>query len=146
MYCYYHQPLRWYYDHKTSWYYGGEPLAWTQTPSMPSAALFGTASHEGGPAAGTGSASVQQGNRNSTGAAAAAAAAAAAGPAVKVVRKVVQLPAHPQAAIGGHQMPVEGRIGGAKGVGASQGAAALVDPGKVRQEGLRDCLAGASGA
>jgi hypothetical protein len=113
---------RWYYDPKTQWYYGGEPVAWTQKPGLPSASLFGVAPHEGGPepqqqpaaaaagGGGSGRVSVQE---------AAAAAAAATGQKVVVKKTVMQLPSHPQSAIGGHQMPTAGRIGGAKGVGTS---------------------------
>jgi hypothetical protein len=49
------------------------------------------------------------------------------------VKKVVQLPSHPLAGVGGHAMPVSGRIGGAKGVGiADPAAAAAADAQKVR--------------
>lgn len=95
-------------------------MAWTQKPGLPSASLFGVAPHEGGPepqqqpaaaaAGGSGRVSVQE---------AAAAAAAATGQKVVVKKTVMQLPSHPQSAIGGHQMPTAGRIGGAKGVGTS---------------------------
>jgi len=40
------------------------------------------------------------------------------------VRRVIQLPAHPQAGVGGYQMPQGGRIGASKGVGAAGGGAA----------------------
>lgn len=114
---------RWYYDHKTGWYYGGDPVEWTQTPSIPSAAMFGVAPHEGGSApaaaaAAGGKAAAAAGSKaGSSSSQPAATAAGAAG--AKVVKKVVQLPSHPQAGVGGHQMPVSGRIGGAKGVGSS---------------------------
>jgi WW domain-binding protein 4 len=117
---------RWYYDPKTQWYYGGEPVAWTQKPGLPSAAMFGAAPHEGGPepqpaaAAGAdgGGGSSKAAARGSSVQEAAAAAAAATGQKVVVRQTVMQLPSHPQSAIGGHQMPTSGRIGGAKGVGS----------------------------
>lgn len=105
--------------------------------------MFGVAPHEGGDApqqsaaaapssrAAAGPASTS--SRGHSTAANTAAATAAVPPGAKVVKKVVALPAHPQAAVGGHQMPVAGRIGGAKGVGSSNGAAA--DDHKVRQAG-----------
>jgi hypothetical protein len=102
-------------------------VEWTQTPGLPSAALFGVAPHEGGDApqpsaaAGAGSSS---GGAGGAAAAAAAAAGGVGGAPVVVKKTVVQLPSHPQMSIGGHQMPVAGRIGGAKGVGSSENAAA----------------------
>ena len=42
--------VRWYFDPKTDWYYGGEPPEWTQAPpGLPDSAKFGVAPHEGGP-------------------------------------------------------------------------------------------------
>eukprot|EP00878_Enallax_costatus_P038951 GHUV01044455.1.p1 GENE.GHUV01044455.1~~GHUV01044455.1.p1 ORF type:complete len:253 (+),score=70.32 GHUV01044455.1:439-1197(+) len=123
---YYNATHRWYYDHKAGWYYGGDPVEWTQTPSIPSAAMFGTAPHEGGDAPQqTATSKAAPAAAASSRPASAANGAAAALPAgAKVVKKTVALPVHPQAGIGGHQMPVAGRIGGAKGVGASSGSAA----------------------
>lgn len=123
---------RWYYDPKTQWYYGGEPVAWTQKPGLPSAAMFGVAPHEGGSepkpsaAAGGSSSKAAGGVRE-----AAAAAAAATGQKVVVKKTVMQLAAHPQSAIGGHQMPTSGRIGGAKGVGSEADAGAEAAAAKV---------------
>jgi hypothetical protein len=62
---------------------------------------------------------------------AAAAAAAATGQKVVVKKTVMQLTAHPQSAIGGHQMPMSGRIGGAKGVGSEADAGAEAAAAKV---------------
>jgi WW domain-binding protein 4 len=134
---YYNEAKRWYYDPKTKWYYGGEPVAWAQDPpegSLPRASRFGVAAHTGGPeppykrpaaeaaAGGSGAAPTVPARL--------AAGVASGAVVVKTVKKVVALPQHPQALIGGHQMHhVEGKIGGAKGVGSS-------DDGKVRDEGL----------
>jgi len=133
---------RWYYDPKSEWYYGGEPVAWTQKPGLPSAALFGAAPHDGGPVAqpaaagsaapGSSSAAAAAGGKASA-QEAAAATAAATGQKVVVRKTVMQLPSHPQSAIGGHQMPTSGRIGGAKGVGASTPDEAQADVAKVRE-------------
>eukprot|EP00882_Tetradesmus_deserticola_P019632 GHRQ01021146.1.p1 GENE.GHRQ01021146.1~~GHRQ01021146.1.p1 ORF type:complete len:187 (-),score=75.85 GHRQ01021146.1:271-831(-) len=138
---------RWYFDVKTRYYYGGDPVSWTQQPSIPSAALFGVAPFEGGDAATQaaaqaaaaaaaashqGSATAGAAGGSKPGAGGGAAAAAAAGQGVRVVKKVVQLPSHPLAGVGGHAMPVSGRIGGAKGVGiADPAAAAAADVMKV---------------
>lgn len=130
---------RWYFDVKTSYYYGGEPVAWTQQPGIPSAAMFGVAPFEGGDAAAQAAAkaaAAAAASKAGGGAAAsskpAAAGAAADGQGVRVVKKVVQLPSHPLSGVGGHAMPVSGRIGGAKGVGiADPAAAAAADAQKV---------------
>jgi hypothetical protein len=102
--------------------------------------MFGAAPHEGGPepqqaasagADGGGGGSSKAAARGSTVQEAAAAAAAATGQKVVVRKTVMQLPSHPQSAIGGHQMPTLGRIGGAKGVGSEAGGDA--DAAKVGQ-------------
>eukprot|EP00879_Flechtneria_rotunda_P014400 GHRR01015047.1.p1 GENE.GHRR01015047.1~~GHRR01015047.1.p1 ORF type:complete len:235 (+),score=81.12 GHRR01015047.1:149-853(+) len=132
---YYNAKHNWYYDHKAQWYYGGNPPAWTQTPSIPSAANFGAAPHEGGnvpqkaAAAGAGPGPGSRAAAGPPSNSSQAAETAASGPNVKVIKKVVQLPSHPLATTGGHQMPVSGRIGGAKGVGSS--AERAVDHQKV---------------
>ena len=36
----YNKQLRWYYDDKSGFYYGGEPPGWTQQPSIPEGARF----------------------------------------------------------------------------------------------------------
>lgn len=48
---YYNEAVRWYFDPKTKWYYGGDPVAWAQDPgaAVPAASRFGTAPHTGGP-------------------------------------------------------------------------------------------------
>lgn len=117
-------------------------MAWTQKPGLPSAALFGAAPHDGGPVAqpaaagsaapGSSSAAAAAGGKASA-QEAAAATAAATGQKVVVRKTVMQLPSHPQSAIGGHQMPTSGRIGGAKGVGASTPDEAQADVAKVRE-------------
>lgn len=95
--------------------------------------MFGAAPHEGGPepqpaaaAAADGGGSSKAAARGSSVQDAAAAAAAATGQKVVVRKTVMQLPSHPQSAIGGHQMPTSGRIGGAKGVGSEPDADADV--------------------
>jgi WW domain-binding protein 4 len=125
-------PGRWYYDYKTKWYYGGEPPTWTQQPPLTAAARFENLPKEGGPAAleeqQPAAAAAGAARPGPSGSAAAggsgsssssAAAAAAAGPGAKVVKRVIQLPSHPQATIGGYQLPAAGKVGGAKGVGHS---------------------------
>ena len=163
---YYNERHRWYFDPKTRWYYGGDPVAWAQDPgeaALPAAARFGTAPHVGGPELPFRRKEVAAAAASGSGSGAAAAAAARAGAgtsgsgasgsggggaiAVQTVKKVVALPAHPQALIGGHQLHhVSGRIGGAKGVGvgvgggaAAGGAAAAADDGAKRK---RDAAAG----
>lgn len=135
---YYNEARRWYFDPKTRWYYGGDPVAWAQDPpaaSLPAASRFGTAPHVGGPEppfkrrAGSEAAGAAGAGPSSSAAASAAggkgSAAAGGAVAVTTVKKVVALPAHPQALIGGHQLHhVSGRIGGAKGVGVGSGGAA----------------------
>lgn len=136
---------RWYYDPKTEWYYGGEPVSWTQKPGLASASMFGVAPHEGGPTPQPSAAAAVAGAKGSSGGKpaaaagggsraqeAAAAAAAATGQKVVVRRTVMHLPSHPQSAIGGHQMPTSGRIGGAKGVGADGEADDAAAAAKVR--------------
>ena len=36
----YNSALRWYYDDKSGFYYGGEPPEWTSSPKIPEAAKF----------------------------------------------------------------------------------------------------------
>jgi hypothetical protein len=135
---------RWYYDPKTEWYYGGEPVSWTQKPGLASASMFGAAPHEGGPVPQPSAAAGGVGGSSKSAAAggasraqeAAAAAAAATGQKVVVRKTVMQLPSHPQSAIGGHQMPTSGRIGGAKGVGADGAADDAAAAAKVRFQWL----------
>jgi WW domain-binding protein 4 len=131
---YYNEAKRWYYDPKTKWYYGGEPVAWAQDPpkdSLPAASRFGVAAHTGGPEPPykrpSSSAAAAGGSGSGSGApvvpARLAAGVASGAVVVKTVKKVVALPQHPQALIGGHQMHhVEGKIGGAKGVGSGDDA------------------------
>ncbi|KAF6262025.1 hypothetical protein COO60DRAFT_1699474 [Scenedesmus sp. NREL 46B-D3] len=155
---YYNAAHRWYFDVKTSYYYGGEPVTWTQQPSLPSAAMFGVAPFEGGDAAAqtaakAAAAAAAAGKGAAAGGAAGggkpAAGAAAAGAAgregVKVVKKVVQLPSHPLAGVGGHAMPASGRIGGAKGVGIADPAAAAADAQKRKREDLPPAAAAGKG-
>ncbi|GIM07321.1 hypothetical protein Vretimale_11475 [Volvox reticuliferus] len=105
---------RWYYDPKTQWYYGGEPTPeWSQSPPLPAAAMFGVAPHEGGPVA-----------KGTAGAGAAAASGAVTSgrldglPMItKTVQRVVAVPKHPLADVGGYKAPTTGRIGGHMGAG-----------------------------
>ncbi len=122
---------RWYYDPKSKWYYGGEPVAeWKEVAPIPVGALFGTAPHAGGPVpqpraslaaagAGAGAETGAAGIRGGGG------PAAGSGKAALVKQVVVALPQHPQALIGGHQAHhvTVGRVGAAKGV-TGMGAAA----------------------
>ncbi|KAG1672918.1 hypothetical protein FOA52_012363 [Chlamydomonas sp. UWO 241] len=115
---YYNAPFRWYYDPKTEWYYGGDPPEWAQVPpaaTLPAAAKFGVAPHDGGPVAQR-EASGAGASTSAAAPAAAAAAATAPGPSRPTMQRVVMLPAHPQAMIGGHAGPEIGRVGAAKGL------------------------------
>lgn len=147
---YYNERHRWYYDPKTKWYYGGEPVTWVQIPpqsALPAAARFGAAPHKGGPepqikASGSGAAAAAAAG---SGAAAGTHGGAGSSVVVKTVKKVVALPQHPQALIGGHQMHhVGGRIGGAKGVGS--GDVDGNDSTKRKREQKAEPAAGAKGA
>ncbi|KAF8062666.1 hypothetical protein HT031_003995 [Scenedesmus sp. PABB004] len=135
---YYNAKHRWYYDTKTAYYYGGEPVAWTQSPAgLPSAAMWGVAPHSGGPAppwAPPPAGGAAAGGGGASAAAAVAGGGGGGGAAARVVKKVVALPAHPQSAVGGHQMPVAGRIGGAKGVGAADAGAAAAAAKRKRDD------------
>ncbi|GAB4816832.1 hypothetical protein N2152v2_003878 [Parachlorella kessleri] len=128
---YYNAVHRYYYDPKTKMYYGGDPVEWTASPAMPHDARYevmnkplpppshppppSAAAAHARPAMAAGAA----GAGNSRTASGNAAAAAAARPgAVRVGMRVA--PQHPQAGVGGYQMPEVGRIGGAKGVGLTQ--------------------------
>lgn len=138
---YYNERHRWYYDPKTKWYYGGETVTWVQDPpaaALRAAARFGTAPHVGGPeppfkksAAGSGAAAAgasASGSRAGAAGASGSGSGVGGGVAVTTVKKVVALPQHPQALIGGHQMHhVGGKVGAAKGLGAGGD-----DSGKVR--------------
>ncbi len=120
-------PRRWYYDPETQWYYGGEPTPqWTQAPPLPAGALFGRARHEGGPvpqgAAGAGAAA---GGTGAAGSAAAGSGGGAAGAGgvfkTQVVKRVVAVPKHPLAGLGGYQAPTSGKVGGGMGAGEGRG-------------------------
>mmetsp|Transcript_21125 Transcript_21125/g.46262 ORF Transcript_21125/g.46262 Transcript_21125/m.46262 type:complete len:277 (-) Transcript_21125:385-1215(-) len=118
---YYNEAQRWYYDPKTQWYYGGEPAEWVQLPpSLPQESRFGVAPHTGGPepqrpAGSTSTATASTSSRPAS----AAPAATAAPPGTKVVKKVVALPSHPMAQLGGSYQPTVGRMGAAKGITAA---------------------------
>lgn len=114
---YYNALHRWYYDLKSTMYYGGDPPEWTANPPLPADARYaGAAQPRAAPggaapaskAAVSGPASRQHG--------AAVASAAVAARTVVPGSKVSQ--AHPLAGVGGYQMPSVGKIGGAKGLGA----------------------------
>ncbi|GFR49008.1 hypothetical protein Agub_g11029, partial [Astrephomene gubernaculifera] len=128
---YYNAAHRWYYDPKTSWYYGGEPSPeWSHSPPLPPDALFGTAPHEGGPvpqgAAAATAAPQQQGQGQGGGAAGSSSGRGLPEglPVVtKTVQRVVAIPKHPLAALGGYQAPTTGRVGGGMGAGVTVEAA-----------------------
>ncbi|KAG2490671.1 hypothetical protein HYH03_010840 [Edaphochlamys debaryana] len=129
---YYNSTHRWYYEPKSAWYYGGEPEAqWTQAPPIPSAALFGTAKHSGGP--------VPQG---STAVAPSGPADGGDGPIVRqTVQRVVTVKKHPLADVGGYKAPTSGRVGGSMGSGitleaeAGAGGSAGAGEKRKREEG-----------
>lgn len=127
---------RWYYDPKTCWYYGGEPVDWAEKPaSLPAIAMFGVAPSEGGPpaaaaatataAAAGGSSALPSSSAAAAAAASSAAAAAANGsssaPFSAPTKRVVIVSQHPLANVGGHQAPLTGNVGG--DMGAGRGAA-----------------------
>lgn len=88
----YNAQLGWHFDLETKLYYGGQPAEWTKDPQIPIEARHATdpkrRPHDVGPPR------------------------APAG----LVRGQITAK-HPLAGIGGYQMPKEGRIGGAKGIG-----------------------------
>lgn len=130
---YYNELYRWYYDATTGWYYGGEPVAWTQQPAtLPAAARWENAPREGGPAAAKEEAAPSTSKAAAAavapqpvaaGAAGAAVASTAGRPAPAAAPLQRAVPAHPMQNIGGYQAPLQGRIGGAKGVGNKAPAA-----------------------
>ncbi|GLC33440.1 hypothetical protein PLESTB_000075900 [Pleodorina starrii] len=143
---YYNAAHRWYYDPKTQWYYGGEPTPeWSQSPPLPADSMFGVAPHEGGP--------VPQGAAGSAAATGASGGGASGSgrpeglPVVtKTIQRVVAVPKHPLADLGGHRAPTTGRVGGAMGAGmvVESGGA---DPGakRKREDQLKGAGAGSKG-
>ncbi|KAL3138161.1 hypothetical protein ABBQ38_005388 [Trebouxia sp. C0009 RCD-2024] len=101
----YNAAHRWYYDTATSMYYGGEPATWTKVPDLPDDAKYEAMA---APAAVTGPGGQDMGPSTS---------GRLAGAPQGVKRKSTA--AHPLTDIGGYKMPTTGRIGGAKGIGAS---------------------------
>ncbi|GLI60013.1 hypothetical protein VaNZ11_002077 [Volvox africanus] len=137
---YYNVTHRWYYDPKTQWYYGGEPTPeWSQSPPLPTAAMFGVAPHEGGPVP-----------KGTTGAAVAAGGASTSGRldslpvATKTVQRVLAVPKHPLADVGGYRAPTTGRIGGHMGAGVEVEAGAG-DGGNVAKRKREEQLTKAGG-
>jgi hypothetical protein len=134
---YYNARHRWYYDKGSRQYYGGEPAAWTAAPPIPREARY-----ESMRAAALGGGGAEAGGAAPAAAAASRPAAAAAGGGA-VLPGMQAAARHPQAGVGGYQMPLAGRIGGAKGVGfaapdgrrdAGASAAAAPTPGKRKRE------------
>lgn len=94
-------------------YYGGEPADWTNTPKMPREAYYGADAAKpkppsqpqaAAPSPSTASAAVPSGGTGTR-------VPQTVLPGMKIVH------AHPQAGVGGYQMPEVGKIGGAKGIG-----------------------------
>ncbi|KXZ54557.1 hypothetical protein GPECTOR_4g622 [Gonium pectorale] len=145
---YYNATHRWYYDPKTQWYYGGEPTPeWSQEPPIPAAARFGVAQHAGGP--------VPQGQgQQGAGGAAAAGSEGGAGAGkeglpfvTKKVQRVVAIPKHPLAALGGHQAPTTGKVGGGMGAGVVlESGEADVGAKRKREDGKGGAGGGGKGA
>ncbi|KAL6756434.1 hypothetical protein V8C86DRAFT_72544 [Haematococcus lacustris] len=136
---YYNEPHRWYYDPQTQWYYGGEPdPEWSQAPPIPDYALFGTARHEGGPLPQPAPTAP-----DSKPAASRAQSSAATGPegvTTTTITRVIALPSHPLAGVGGHATPSMGRVGAAKQTGRQDGSqpahtAALAGDKRKREAG-----------
>lgn len=118
---YYNAVHRWYYDLKSKMYYGGDPAEWSNNPNIPIEARYDapppapsarTAGGGARPAARTAAPVVTAigGSRVST---------ARVPQTVRPGQRVAAV--HPAAGVGGYQMPEIGRIGGAKGMGASIG-------------------------
>ncbi|PRW58735.1 WW domain-binding 4 [Chlorella sorokiniana] len=110
---YYNSLLRWYYDASTRMYYGGEPVEWTDTPSIPHEARYEVMHKPAAPkaaAAGGGASAAAAGGGGAAARPAGQQQYAVAGS--RIVNK------HPLADLGGYQLhSIEGSIGGAKGVG-----------------------------
>ena len=91
----YNAQLGWHFDLETKLYYGGQPAEWTKDPQIPIEARHATdpkrRSHNVEPP------------RSPAG--------------LVGGTSTAKHPKHPLAGIGGYQMPKEGRIGGAKGIG-----------------------------
>ncbi|PSC76250.1 nucleic acid binding [Micractinium conductrix] len=127
---YYNAKHRWYYDKGTAMYYGGEPVHWTDKPTLPREARY-EVMHAPPPKPPP----VAAGGGGSSGAPAAATAQrqyAVAGS--RISNK------HPLSQVGGYQLHhVDGAVGGAKGVGHAVGggggaAAAAADPKRKRDD------------
>jgi hypothetical protein len=136
---YYNAAQRWYYDAHSRQYYGGEPADWTQNPPIPREARYEVMTRPPPP---PGPAPAREGGARPAGAAAAgvAAAAAAAGRVLPGMR-ISATASHPQAGVGGAQMPTDGRIGGARGVGEVQAKKKEDPSGKVRSSGEQEMCA-----
>jgi hypothetical protein len=116
-------------------YYGGEPADWTNTPNIPKEAYHGASATKPKPlpppltTTATAAAGVA---RNTVG-------VNRVPQTVLPGQKIVH--AHPQAGVGGSQMPEVGRIGGAKGIGSfiqpSSGSGARAGGGGDRGDGKR---------
>jgi len=85
---------RYYFDLKTGMYYGGDPVAWTNTPKIPDAAKYKPET-AGGATSGAGA------GRTAGGAA----------PQRRVNIARVNASSHPLGGLGGHSMPSTGTIG-----------------------------------
>ncbi|KAL4434242.1 hypothetical protein ABPG75_000683 [Micractinium tetrahymenae] len=112
---YYNAVHRWYYDKSTGMYYGGDPVQWTDSPSMPHEARYEVMNKPKPPPVPPPAAAAAAGGGGGGGAAPAAARQyAVAGS--RIVNK------HPLSEVGGYQLhQVQGAVGGAKGVGLSAG-------------------------
>lgn len=128
---FYNAVHRWYYDTKSGMYYGGDPIEWTDKPSLPREARYEVI-NKPQPAPGS--------------AAAAAAAAARRRPAAGAQQYAVAgsrvVNKHPLSEVGGYQLhSIKGAVGGAKGVGSmagggTKGAATAADAdGKRKRDG-----------
>lgn len=118
----YNAVQRWYYDPASTQYYGGDPPTWATDPPIPKEARY-----EVMHAPDEAKAEKRVGTLT--------ASASESLPKIGATRKGRALfkpeaIAHPLSQVGGHQMPREGRIGGAKGAG-SLGGVVISEVGKV---------------
>lgn len=139
---YYNALHRWYYDKSTGMYYGGDPVQWTDSPSIPHDARYEVMNKP-----------IPPPTQPPPVPAAAAAAGGGGGGAVPAAARQYAVAGsrvvnkHPLSEVGGYQLHhVQGAVGGAKGVGLSSGraggtgaagagAAARADPKRKRDGG-----------
>lgn len=126
---YYNAVHKWYFDHQSRMYYGGDPPDWTDKPTIPAEAVYGVGDTKDRqpsamPTPAPSPASASMGTKMTTHPSPSVGASSRKKPYQTVFPgQKIQAHAHPLGGVGGYQMPRTGRIGGAKGIGyASSGA------------------------